>query len=306
MNKLLPLMSLLVAGCTTLIPANPNPHTAKSLPERVVAAVDVSGEQPMFSISVDEDLDENETQLTVVSENGESLNFKYFRSELNADKKHDVIFLYNILKDKNQTVSHLLADALLEKGFDCIIVQQEYFLSRKWTRPVLPDPDNPHLSYDEYNTYLAQSVGRIIKYWIPSRASLSGRYGFVGVSLGGIHAIAAAAIFPDSIMTIAIMAGGDNVDLFKGSQEDLVIENRKELLEKYKTPEELYRQITNLKFRVLEMARCIDTSKIKLMITLDDTSVPTACQWRLFYALGGPEARLFPCGHYSMALYYFA
>jgi pimeloyl-ACP methyl ester carboxylesterase len=283
MNKLLPLMSLLVAGCTTLIPANPNPHTAKSLPERVVAAVDVSGEQPMFSISVDEDLDENETQLTVVSENGESLNFKYFRSELNADKKHDVIFLYNILKDK-----------------------KEYFLSRKWTRPVLPDPDNPHLSYDEYNTYLAQSVGRIIKYWIPSRASLSGRYGFVGVSLGGIHAIAAAAIFPDSIMTIAIMAGGDNVDLFKGSQEDLVIENRKELLEKYKTPEELYRQITNLKFRVLEMARCIDTSKIKLMITLDDTSVPTACQWRLFYALGGPEARLFPCGHYSMALYYFA
>jgi hypothetical protein len=305
MNKLLPLMSLLVAGCTTLIPASPNPRMAKALPERVAAAVDISGEKPMFSVSVDEDLDENETQLIAISENGESLNFKYFRSELNPNKKHDVIFLYNILKDRNQTISHLLADTLIEKGFDCIIVQQEYFLSRKWTRPILPDPNNPRRSYDEYNAYLAQSVGRIIKYWIPSRADLSGRYGFVGVSLGGIHAIAAAAIFPDSIMTVAIMAGGDNADVFRGSQENLVIRNRKNLLEKYKTLEELYRQIANLKFRVIEMAHCIDTDKIKLMITLDDTSVPPACQWRLFYALGGPEARLFPCGHYSLALYYF-
>ena len=318
MKALLPLMALFMSGCATiLIPGNTNPHAAKPLSEKVAQVVDVSDEEPMFSISVDEDLDENETQWIVISEQGETLRFKYLRSELNDNKKHDVVFLYNILKDKNHTVSHLLADALLEKGLDCIIIQQEAFLGRKWTRPVMPDPDNPRKSYDEYNTYLAQSVGRIINYWLPGQQQLSGRYGFVGVSLGGIHAIAAAAIFPDSIMTIAIMAGGDNVDLFKKSQEDLVIGNRERLLDFYadlasKHPDAridyeaaLYGDIASLKFRVLEMARCIDTNKIKLMITLDDVSVPTACQWRLFYALGGPEARLFPCGHYSMALYYF-
>lgn len=316
---ILPLMALFMSGCATiLIPGNTNSHAAKPLPDRVAAAVDVSGEKPMFTISVDEDLDENETQFIVVSEQGETLKFKYLRSDQKDNRKHGVIFLYNILKDKNHTISHLLADALLEKGFDCIIIQQEAFLGRKWTRPVMPDPDNPRKSYDEYNAHLAKSVGRIINYWIPEQQRLSGRYGFVGVSLGGIHAIAAAAIFPNSVMTVAIMAGGDNVDLFKGSRETLVIGNRERLLNFYaedlarKNPAAridykavFYNDIASLKFRVLELARCIDTSKIKLMITLDDVSVPTSCQWRLFYALGGPEARLFPCGHYSMALYYY-
>lgn len=318
-------MLLLVTGCTTLLPANPNPRSPETLPDRVLTAVDVSGETPVFSTSVDQDLEDNETQWTVTSvtsETGDALNFKHIRSEINPDKKHDVVFLYNILKDKHQIVSGLLADALLDKGFDCILVQQEYFLSHEWTRPVLPDwpePNNSRRSYDEYNTYLAQSIGRIINYWLPSQAKLSGRYGFVGVSLGGIHAIAAAAIFPDSVMTVAIMAGGGNVDLLKHSQESLVIDNREALFDKYaltfgaEHPEvrfdwegALYDDIAKLKFRILEMARCIDTSKIKLMITLDDTSVPTQCQWNLYHALGGPEARLFPCGHYSMALYYFS
>jgi pimeloyl-ACP methyl ester carboxylesterase len=322
MRKLSFLAILLITGCTTWLPANSTPRSPEVLPERVSTAADVSGENPVFSISVDQDLEPNETQWTVTSKTGDALNFKYLRSEISPDEKHDLVFLYNILKDKHQIVSGLLADALLEKGFDCVIVQQEFFLSHRWTRPVRsdwPEPNSPHKSYDQYNTYLAQSIGRIINYWLPNRASLSGRYGFVGVSLGGIHAIAAAAIFPDSVMTVAIMAGGGNVDLFKHSQESLVIDNREKLFDKYaltfaeENPDvrfdwerALYDDIAGLKFRILEMARCIDTKKIKLMITLDDTSVPTKCQWNLYHALGGPEARLFPCGHYSMALYYFA
>jgi len=309
--KLVWLLPLLFTGCTTLIPANETPRAPKKLPDKVLDVLLLPAEDnTVFSRELlEDDCSYTAYQCSVTIADSKPLPFKYLRSKVNPDNKHPLIFIYNILKDKEERVSHLLAGALTDHGYDCIIVQQEHFLDRKWTRPVLPDPDSPHLSYDEYNAHLARNINRIITLWIPKQKELDGRYGFVGVSLGGIHAVAAAALFPKADLTIAIMAGGDNLHLFKESVENLVIGNRNRLLEQYakadKKADQLYNDIAGLKFTVLKLARCIKTSKIKLMITLNDTSVPTSAQWRLYYALGGPEARLFPCGHYTMLLYYF-
>ena len=59
-------------------------------------------------------------------------------------------------------------------------------------------------------------------------------------------------------------------------------------------------------FEVLGLARTVETSKVRMMLTLNDKSVPTPLQWNLYHALRGPETRLFPCGHYTLALYYFS
>jgi len=244
----------------------------------------------------------------------DALSFKYFKSNIKPNIKHPVIILYNILKDKNETVTHTLADILLEQGYDCIIIQQEWFLSGRWLRPVTPysDCNNPRLSYDEYNAQLARNVSRIVKNWIPEQRSLDGRFGFVGVSFGGLYAVGAAAIFPNATLTVTIMAGGDNLELFNLSEEDLVISNRERLLKLYKekygkkAKDKLQKDISNLKFNSLSLAKSVRTSKIKMMITTDDTSVPTSSQWNLYYALGGPEARLYPTGHWGLVAYYFS
>jgi len=302
------LLPLLFTGCTALIPANENPREPQKLPDKVLEVLLLPAEDnTVFSRELlEEDCSYDAYQCKVTIADSKPLPFKYLRSKINPDDKHPLIFIYNILKDKEERVSHLLAGALVDQGYDCIIVQQEHFLDRKWTRPVLPDPDSPHLSYDEYNSHLARNINRIITLWIPKQKELDGRYGFVGVSLGGIHAVAAAALFPEAVLTIAIMAGGDNLDLFKASVENLVIGNKARLLERYDNEKQLYEAISGLNFTVLKLAKAIKTDKIKMMITLNDTSVPTSAQWRLYYALGGPGARLFPCGHYTMLLYYFS
>jgi len=338
MKKLLPLLLLFLAGCTSftsLIPAAENPRAPTALSQEVIALVKgphlIPFETNTFFTKehLEDDSSYNAYRCSVNSTLDNPLAFKYLHSKIDPDKKHPIIFIYNILKDKDETVSHFLAGALADNGYDCIIVQQENFLGYGWARPVLQDILSPRLSFDDYNASLARNIYRIITSWIPQQIELDGRYGFIGVSLGGIHAIAAAALFPKAVLTVAIMAGGDNLDLFKESLENLVVNTRERLLKRYalqaakKHPDDrlrhqwraqdrrridyqkkLYDDIASLKFTVLKLAKGIKTNKIKLMITLNDTSVPTSAQWRLYHALGGPEARLFPCGHHTMVLYY--
>lgn len=59
----------------------------------------------------------------------------------------------------------------------------------------------------------------------------------------------------------------------------------------------------SLDFSILGVARCVDTHKIRQIISLYDTSVPTPTQWNLHQALGGPEARLYPTGHISLGIF---
>jgi len=182
-------------------------------------------------------------------------------------------------------------------------------MSEDWTRPVISHHSNTVATYDEYTINLVRNVGRIIKYWLPKQKNLSGQYGFVGISMGGIHATMSAAIFSDSKITVAIMAGGDNVELFKNSTESLVIANREALLKDYEKnypARDLYEDIANLKFRIFDLAKSVDTSKIKLIIAKYDWTVPAKCQWNLYYSLGKPETKVYPCGHYTLALYYFS
>ena len=329
MKKTILALSLLFAGCTTHIAGNLNPRSPEKLPQEITTAVDITNENSIVTFVNNNQVEDDTLAVYLVGDqdNTPLLKFRYLKSTVEITGKRDLIVIYNILKDKHQIVAGLMADALMNKGFDCIIVNQEFFLEKpsRWVRPIVSDSKSPFrfdsdkLGYDDYNIHLARGVKHIIERWVPLNKRLSGRYGFVGVSMGGMHAIGAAALFPDSVMTVAIMAGGDNVELFKTSEEKLLVDNREALFDLYAAKltklhpdvrvdweQRVYDDIGKLKFQILELAKTVQTGRVKLMITLNDVSVPTATQWRLFVALGGPEARLFPCGHYSMALYYFS
>ena len=266
----------LLTGCTTLIQQNPNPRNPVRWPARMLAKTDVTADIPAFEFEKEED-GVREGTVTV---GAEILNFEYRRSKLRPEEKHEVVFVYRILNDAGGVVSGMAAGMILDAGFDCIIVKQENFLSKAWVRPVLPD-GGKEKSYDEYNAALARGVGRIIYHWIPDQPKLTGRYAFVGISMGGIHAVGAASLFPDAVLTVAIMAGGGNSEIFKGSQESLVIFNRNALIKQYadylskKYPgremgssETLYRDIEKLDFDIIRAARAVDTRKIKMMISV--------------------------------------
>lgn len=299
----------LCTGCSSVwLPQDKNPRPATPLSNEIISLAKID-EIPKVLM---EQTTEKEWSGKIIF-NDEELSFKYLRSNLSCS--HDLVFVYKILNDKYHIISGLIADMLLEANFDCIILEQENFLSRKWVRPLLKNQvinGKRLLSYDNYNANLIRGVGRIIKYWMPQQKTLTGKFGFVGVSMGGIHATAAASIFPKSTINVIIMAGGDNEELFEKSQESLVIRNRQALLESYeqsdaiKAEKMLSRDLTQMKFQILELAKSVNTTKIKMIITLDDTSVPTACQWRLYHALGNPETRLYPTGHYTLGFYYFS
>lgn len=293
-----------VVGCSSLIKTKDS-NSLNPISKEIKKMIDISNELPKFTKIKEDD---NETQWIVKHKKEKLLKFKYMKSE-EENKNNHLIFIYNILKDKKQIVSNLIADALLDEGFDCIIVQQEYFMNENWARPIFKHPSNTKLSYDEYTANLMRNVGRIIKYWIPRQSKLTGEYGFVGISMGGIHSTMSAALFPKSKMTVAVMAGGGNVELFKNSTEKLVISNRENLSLDYKANypnRDIYKDLSSLKFKILDLAKSVDTKKIKLMITKYDSTVPTKCQWNLYEALGKPETRTYPCGHYTLGIFYFS
>lgn len=295
------LLLLFFTGCSvTHVEQNPNPREAKILDESIANIVSINASTQISTLRVED----NEVDYLISSDIDPNLKFTYFRSTIDNDK-HPLIIIYNILKDDRAIISGLIADVLLEAGYDCIIVKQEAIVNSKWARPIIPTPGD-RASFDEYNASLARNVKRIVRQWMPYQRQLNGKFGFMGASLGGIHTIGAAALFPDATLSVAIMAGGDNEALFRGSQERLVLSTKEKLIKAYEGKEEqLYEDLRSLTFDVIKFSQYVDTSKVRMIITLRDTSVPTKAQWRLYHKLGGPEARLYPCGHYTLAFFYF-
>jgi len=323
---------LTVTGCTNFIPQNPEYYReAQPLNSKLEELTDISHEnRPTFTSQVLDDTDTyTRTEVTMMDGKNRLIRFYYFDSKLD-NANHPLVILFNILKDKSMTVSGLLAESIVETNpVNCIILKpNQGFLRKRFTRPIVrnlqvaddfkyKDFDNTIFDYDDYNAFNIKNIKKIINYWIPEQAGLDQRFCFTGVSLGGIQAVCAAAFFTESKMSIGIMAGGDYDDLFKDSEEDIVIGNKERLMKqyinKYKASKnaktlaalDFKHDIQTRQFSVFKVTPAIPTKKVRLMMSMYDTSVPTYTQEQLYFALGAPETRQFPCGHYTMALFYF-
>lgn len=298
------MLSAFMIGCSTFHPAPISPRLPEPLPANISRHLNTP-EQFKFNQLRDDVIQNWE----VVSDNYK-MSFDYYPHT--GQRPKDLIVIFNILKDKHQTISSWIANNLLSAGYSCVIIRQEDFLSRKKLRYILPE-EGAELS--DWNMYFAQNLshlGLILRHWLPSRPELSGRYSFVGVSMGGILAVGAAACFPNTQITICIMAGGDNYQLLSESEENLVASTYERLLDFYQTrystsrleaAKKIQQDLESLDFIILNLARCVDTSKVRQIISLYDSSVPTETQWNLYEALGCPETRTYPSGHISLGLF---
>jgi len=308
MKNYLLLCLCLVSGCTSLLPQNPNlARTPIPLKDAIIQQAQPPDATLNFPTRlINEEKFHKEYECQVVANGKSTLAFNYIQST--RPGKKPLIIIFNILKDPDMTVSHLLSDYITYFNYDCLIIRQKFFMSEDYVRPVIDNGSNI-LSYDEYNIALAQNVIRIIKHWMPQQKQLTGEIGFVGVSMGGFHAIGAAALYPEAKITIAMMCGADNADVIKASEENIVKYNREQLLISYRKKhgamgeDLLYRDINSRKYNIVDMARSIETSKIRLVITTNDTSVPTFTQWRLYRLHGGPESLIVPSGHITLVFY---
>jgi len=311
MKKSFLLILCLLSGCTTLLPHDPALNRAPiPLTEELVRRSQPPQDSVEFSM-----LEKAEWKLykeyecSVITSSGISLRYNYIQTK--TPGKKPLIVIFNILKDPTMIVSHLLSNYLVTHNYDCVIIRQDFFMDKSFVRPVVTSRGNL-LAYDDYNTHLSQNVLRILRQWMPKQPNLSGEVGFVGVSMGGFHAIGAAALYPEAKITVAMMSGASNVDVFKTSEESIVIHNRTNLLAEYiknygpSGEDRLYREIDTVVYNIENLARAIETSRVRLVITTEDTSVPTFTQWRLYRLLGGPESLIVPSGHYTLALYYFS
>lgn len=334
-SKIALAISLTATGCTNLIPQNPEyARVAQPLSPSLKLLTKITNEnKPTFISTVLEDTaDYTRTEFTMMDGKDRLMRFYYFDSKLD-NNDHPLVILFNILQDKHMTVSGMLAKNIIEENpVDCIILKpNQGFLRRQFTRPLVGDLQvaddfkyedfkNTIFDYDNYNAFNIKNIKKIVKYWMPEQVGLDQRFCLAGVSLGGIQAVCATAFFPESKMSIGIMAGGDYDDLFKDSEEDLVKGNKERLLaqyeKKYKDNKNVKnakilaeldfdRDLTTRQFSVFKVTPSIPTEKVRLIRSLYDTSVPTYTQKQLYFALGAPETREFPCGHYSMALFYF-
>jgi len=296
------LMLLLLTGCSTLHAANPTPRPVVELSPEIKAML-----APPASYSFTKLETKNNQELWQVESDSFKLRYRYYRSEGSTNK--DLVIIFNILKDKHQAVSDWLACNLTQVRYDCLIVQQEDFLSRKKLRPILPDPNEELLDWGAYFAKNFQHLALIIKEWIPQQERLSGNYSFVGISMGGVLAVGAAACFPEAKTSIAVMAGGDIYQILMESEEKLVRREREMLIERYKKLgilepiQAIAADIEKLDFGILEISRCIETHKIKQIISLYDDQVPTITQWNLNHALGEPETRTYPTGHITLGIF---
>jgi len=310
MKNLLILTLCLLSGCTALLPQNLDLGRA---PIPLRDAVVQQAQPPDATLNfptklIDKEKFHKEYECQVIVNGKSTLAFNYIQSTRLGEKP--LIIIFNILKDPSMIVSHLLTNYIAYYNYDCLIIRQKFFMYENDVRPVVDNESNLP-GYDEYNITLAQNVIRIIKYWVPQQKQLNGEIGFVGVSMGGFHAIGAAALYPKTRITVAMMCGADNADVIKASEENIVKYNREQLLIGYRKKhgamgeDLLYRDINSRMYNISDMARSLKTSKIRLIITTNDTSVPTFTQWRLYRLLGGPESLIVPSGHITLALYYF-
>jgi len=298
------LLLIFLSGCSALRAANPSPRPAEPLSSEIRAML-----APPASYSFTRLETTRERELWQIESDSFKLRFQYYRSEGSSNK--DLVIIFNILKDKHQTVSGWLANNLTQVRYDCLIIQQEDFLSRKKLRPILPGSDE---ELSDWNTYFAknlQHIALIVNEWIPQQERLSGDYSFVGISMGGILAVGAAACFPETKLSIAVMAGGDIYQILMESRENLVVREREMLLASYQkeglsleeATQAISTDINSLDFSILEIASCVETHKIRQIISLYDDQVPTVTQWNLYHALGEPEVRTYPTGHITLGIF---
>ena len=124
--------------------------------------------------------------------------------------------------------------------------------------------------------------------------------GIFGASLGGIIGTFSMSVLPDISAGYFIVAGGDVPNILAHSTQERVVrlKNIRKQQEGFRNDEEYEAWLqANLSLEPLEYAVNIPTETVQMVISTNDSSVPTDNQYLLHEALGKPEHEVSSSGH---------
>lgn len=128
------------------------------------------------------------------------------------------------------------------------------------------------------------------------------RIGACGASLGGIATALLCAVEPRVRAGALLLAGGDLPEILSRSQEPRVARWRAALGPA--DPDALRAELqAAIPSDPLVLAPAVDARRLVFVQARFDDAVPTACQERLWQALGRPERWVLPTGHRSAGVY---
>lgn len=127
------------------------------------------------------------------------------------------------------------------------------------------------------------------------------RLGSFGISMGGMVTVIAAAVEPRLCCHVVVLAGGSIPDVVLGSNDRLLTKPIARYLERNgmdrATLEQRLR--ASVKTDPLLLAPYADARRMLMVIALTDRTIGRANAFRLWRALGRPEAVFLPFGHYT-------
>lgn len=130
------------------------------------------------------------------------------------------------------------------------------------------------------------------------------RLGTFGISLGGIRNVGLIAAEPRFRANVVMIAGADMASVFAQSQEHLVLRYlaRRTEVAGVEAPR-IYRDFkTQFVSDPGALAPEIDPESVLLFLARWDDKVPIKNGWELYHAMGRPECRTSPLGHYTSIL----
>jgi hypothetical protein len=131
------------------------------------------------------------------------------------------------------------------------------------------------------------------------------RLGFIGISLGAIMGTVVIAAEPRLKACVLVMGGADMAGILVSSRESPVRWYRYGRMDDEDlTLEELEAELrAALVSDPAVVAPYVDARRVLQFISTYDNKVPTRFQWKLWEALGRPEAYACPSGHYTSVFF---
>jgi hypothetical protein len=180
-------------------------------------------------------------------------------------------------------------------GFNCAVVHNRQI-----------DLDDIE-SGQEVESYLRQAVidsRQVLDYLVEREEVDADRLGCLGLSLGGIKAIAVSGVDGRLKCTVIGLAGGSMADIALLSKEKSLKDYMKGLTEMGISPEAVRIELSDkVVTDPLQVAEHVDARDVLMYIAMFDRVIPRECGDKLWEATGKPEVVYLFSGHFTSLLY---
>lgn len=202
-------------------------------------------------------------------------------------------------------ISPILGGNMVVDHFARYYAGRGYIAALVYRKKVFWDDEDAYP--DQLEHYLRLSVIRLRQSldWLEAQPEVDGKkIGAFGVSYGAVLHSVLAAVEPRIQYHVLAMPGGPLADVIMKCPDKAIVKLRKHVKEKYGySDDKIYKDLQgSLKTDPIYLAPYIDKSKTEIYVALFDRVVGADHSWGLWRAMGKPQVKVMPFGHYGGVL----